>query len=197
MRHYVGFSQIGSHIHTCSLLIKYSYIHVRTLLTYICNYVVGMFMTELLKRVTQKHLLSKYSLKIHIYRNGVYFTPLKFHEFHELFWIREIKFVKSCRNVVAILVKTHGFVKIYADIQFLKNLWKYTSAKITPYTVYIVAWLKLLPINVSKLHIRAQKCRTKWLLANYIYTISHILTIEKLIHKQSLRLCKIFINLSF
>ena len=39
----------------------------------------------------------------------VFFTPLNF---HELFWIREIKFVKCCRNVIAILVKTHGFVKI-------------------------------------------------------------------------------------
>ena len=39
--------------------------------------------------------------------------------FHELFWIREINFVKCCRNVIAILlailkflVKMHGFVKI-------------------------------------------------------------------------------------
>ena len=50
---------------------------------------------------------------------GVYFMPLKFHEFHELFWIHEIKFLKCCRNVIAILVailkflvKTHEFVKI-------------------------------------------------------------------------------------
>ena len=49
---------------------------------------------------------------------GGFFTPLNFHKFHELFWIREIKFVK-CRNVIAILVailkflvKTHWFAKI-------------------------------------------------------------------------------------
>ena len=51
------------------------------------------------------------------YRIRGFFMPLNFHEFHELFWIREIKFVK-CRNVIAILkflvktsVKMHGFVK--------------------------------------------------------------------------------------
>ena len=50
---------------------------------------------------------------------GVFMTPLNFHEFHKLFWICEIKFVKCCRNVIAILVAilkflviTHGFVKI-------------------------------------------------------------------------------------
>ena len=53
------------------------------------------------------------------YRIRVFFMPLNFHEFHKLFWIREIKFVKCYRNVIAILVailkflvKTHGFVKI-------------------------------------------------------------------------------------
>ena len=46
------------------------------------------------------------------------FTPLNFHEFHELFFICEIKFVKCSRNVIVILVpilkflvKMHGFVK--------------------------------------------------------------------------------------
>ena len=50
------------------------------------------------------------------YRIRGFFTPLNF---HELFWIREIKFMKCCRNVIVILVsilkflvKTHGFVKI-------------------------------------------------------------------------------------
>ena len=54
-----------------------------------------------------------------IYRIRGFFTPLNFHEFHKFFWIREIKFVKCCRNVIAILVailkflvKTYGFVKI-------------------------------------------------------------------------------------
>ena len=49
---------------------------------------------------------------------GIFFMPLNFHEFHELFWIREIKFMKCCRNVIAILmflvktsVKLHGFGK--------------------------------------------------------------------------------------
>ena len=32
-----------------------------------------------------------------------FFTPLNFHEIHELVWTREIKFMKFCRNVIAIL----------------------------------------------------------------------------------------------
>ena len=50
------------------------------------------------------------------YRVQGFFTPLNF---HELFWICEIKLVKCCGNVIAVLVaimkflvKTHGFVKI-------------------------------------------------------------------------------------
>ena len=49
----------------------------------------------------------------------VFLMPLNFQEFHKLFWIREIKFVKCCRNDIAVLVailkflvETHGFVKI-------------------------------------------------------------------------------------
>ena len=55
-----------------------------------------------------------------------FFTPLNFHKFHELFWICEIKFVKCCRNVIAILkflVKIAWIREIlYMNIQFLKNL---------------------------------------------------------------------------
>ena len=50
-----------------------------------------------------------------------FFTPLNF---HELFWICEIKFVKRCRNVIAILVAKLKFLvceNLNVDIQFLKN----------------------------------------------------------------------------
>ena len=87
-------------------------------------------MTQCMRPVLQKEFyktsdftfVSKLSSWIFLsckYRIRVFFTPLNFHEFHELFWIREIKFVKCCRNVIAILVailkflvKTHWFMKI-------------------------------------------------------------------------------------
>ena len=69
-----------------------------------------------------------------------FFTPLNF---HELFWICEIKFVKCCRNVIAILVAILIFLVKHMDceilnvnIQFLNNLWRYTIMKITLYMVY-------------------------------------------------------------
>ena len=66
----------------------------------------------------QIYILTKRELSIIPYM-GFFFIPLNFHELHELFWIREIKFVKYCRNIIVILVtilkflvKMHGFVKI-------------------------------------------------------------------------------------
>ena len=47
--------------------------------------------------------------------------PLNFHELHELFWIREIKFVKCCRNVIAIGKNAWVRENLNADIQFLKS----------------------------------------------------------------------------
>ena len=78
-----------------------------------------------------------------IYRIRGFFMPLNF---HELFWSREIKFGKCCRNAIVILkflVKnlgknswSHEILK--ANIQFLKKSWKYTSVKITLYTVVLL-----------------------------------------------------------
>ena len=61
--------------------------------------------------------------------------PLNFHEFHELFWIREIKFVK-CYSYIEVSGKNlskNAWIReiLNTNIQFLK----YTSVKITPYTV--------------------------------------------------------------
>ena len=39
-----------------------------------------------------------------------FFTPLIFHEFHKLFWIREINFIKCCGNVIAVLVAILKFL---------------------------------------------------------------------------------------
>ena len=87
--------------------------------------------------------------------------PLNFHELHELFWIREIKFVKCCRNVIAIGKNAWVRENLNADIQFLKNSWKYTSVKITPYTlahdeaikVQSYSYLKLLQLDDWKVAI--------------------------------------------
>ena len=61
-----------------------------------------------------------------------FFAPLN--KFHELFRIHEIKFVKCC---IEISDKNTWICEILnANIQFLKNSWKYTSMKITPCMVY-------------------------------------------------------------
>ena len=39
---------------------------------------------------------------------GFFFTPLNFHEFYDLFWICEIKFVKCCGNVIYSYVEISG-----------------------------------------------------------------------------------------
>ena len=66
-----------------------------------------------------------------------FFTPLNFHEFHKLFWICEIKFMKCCKNIIAILVAVfeisgeNTWIReiLKMNIQFLRNPWKYTSMK--------------------------------------------------------------------
>ena len=66
-----------------------------------------------------------------------FFMPLSFHEFHKLFWIHEIKFVK-CSSYIKISDKHRWICEILnANIQFVKNPWKYTSVKITLYTVRV------------------------------------------------------------
>ena len=67
-----------------------------------------------------------------------FFTPLNFHEFHELFWIIEIKFMK-CYSYIEISGNNVWICEILnTNIQFIKNLGKYTSMKITLYTVSLV-----------------------------------------------------------
>ena len=59
-----------------------------------------------------KALIGRLTIK---YRTQGFFAPLNFHEFHELFWIREIKFVKCYSyngNYNEISVKNAWIVKI-------------------------------------------------------------------------------------
>ena len=68
-------------------LIKKEVSHITTIMS-VLNHCVISYPCSYPALVCQSHIT--------VY--GVFFTPLNFHEFHELLWIREIKFVKCCTD---------------------------------------------------------------------------------------------------
>ena len=95
---------------------------------------------------------------------------------HELIWIREIKFVK-CYSYIEISSKNAWIHEILnVSIQFMKNLWKYTSVETNPYTVVTTKVVSLATIFKTASVAAAGKVETYYQVSNASsYSLVYIL----------------------